>query len=269
MKELIEKLKHMPRWAWWATGGTVLTVIAVALWARRRNTPVVAELPPVPPPAEISPGAAPAAPSGPSGGRDPDRNGDTNSWLRSALGGLLTRSATLETEVAQLRMGLAAQAGMGMGTAPNRSSVSLPGAPSKASIIAGTANDDDDGPTLMEREVSQLQGVTFSDRFTGYSNISGAVTTPGGAYDPTKDTKRVFDPVHPTESLPAPAERKTQPGPLPVAPGADLVREAFEKGQIGREQLMSNYKNAGKAIPDWLQASGGGGARGGGGGYVL
>jgi len=126
VNELIEQLKKLPRWAWWAVGGTVLAVIAYALWARRRNTSPSPGLPAEPAPEVTAAAPAESASNSPTGGRDPDRNGDTDSWLRSALGGLLSRSTAIEMDVARIRAGLATQAGAGMGTGPNKASIATP-----------------------------------------------------------------------------------------------------------------------------------------------
>lgn len=264
MNQFIEKLKKMPRWAWWAVGGTVGLVIILASWARRRNAIPAAD-PPAP-----DPGFAPAAPSGPASGVDPDNTGDDDSWLRSALGGLLNRSGMLEVQVAQLRMSQATMAGQGMGTAPNRASVSL-SPTTKTGLAAGViVDEDEDSPTFAEQLIAKQQGVEFSDKFTGYSNIGGPAEMPDGVYDPLKDTKRVFDPVFPERSgLPAPAERAVQPGKPVFDPSVDYVRMAYEKGDISRDQLVKNYQNAGRQLPEWLQTAGGGGSSGGGGGNLL
>lgn len=262
MNELIEKLKKMPRWAWWAVGGAVGLVIILAGWARRPNAVTAAE-PAADPPAP-DPGYAPSPPPAPAVEQEPY----DDSWLRSALGGLLNRSGMLEVQVAQLRMTQAAIAGQGMGTAPNRASVSMTPT-TKTGLAAGVAIDDD-GPTAAEQLIAKQQGVEFSDKFTGYSNIGGPAEMPDGVYDPTKDTKRVYDPVFPDRpSLPAPAERVVQPGAPVFDPSVDYVRTAYEKGDISREQLIKNYQNAGRALPNWLQPAGGGGNSAGGGRNLL
>lgn len=233
--DLMAKLKRIPPWGWAVIGATVAAVGAVFL---RRSSYGV----PISPPAQLqtSGGSAPSPAAGPapsSGfnelasliGRLGTEQSRTNDAL-SALGQAQLEQGNLLASIGSARAMTFILPG-GDPTAPSRSTPSFTDPADMVAVQPAVTS----GRLALSDEIAEQQGVTFTETFTGFGRDPTAGTA---AYDPTKDTFRIFDPLRPNQSLPAPAERSVQPAPVVIP--SNPVGDAVQKGYITPDQAWNN-----------------------------
>lgn len=183
MEQWVEKLKKMPRWAWWAGGGAVLLVILLALRARRTSAPAaVQEVQATPEPSGPDFGPPSAAPAG---GAAPDPEGGAESWWRSAAGGFTNRIGQLELQVAQIRVGQATERGWGMGTLPNRGTIAAGATP--FTVARQLAEED----ALTEEASAALGRMLAAGNWSSGGTVTYGGKTYGSAQDLIEEQKQL------------------------------------------------------------------------------
>lgn len=235
--DLVAKIKRIPPWGW-AVIGIMVTVVGAVL-LRRPGSGVR-----ISPPDQLqtSEGSAPAPAAGPAPsnfgglgdlfsliGRLGTEQSRTNDAL-SALGQAQLEQGNLLASIGSARAMTFILPG-GDPTAPSRMTPAFTDPADMVAVQPAVTS----GRLALSDEIAERQGVTFTETFTGFGRDPTAGTA---AYDPTKDTYRIFDPNNPGRSLPAPAERSVQPAPVVIP--SNPVGDAVQKGYITPEQAWNN-----------------------------